>query len=120
MHALIIEDEALVFLLFRDFLSETGFVTFDAATTETKAIEYALRQCPDIIIADYKLAQGTGLDAVNAICRKTPVPVIFVTATPHLLGKTPAGSVVLKKPTTEDQFRAAYETVMKSRPANGL
>lgn len=112
MHALIIEDEALGYLSVRDLLADIGFLTFDAATTEAHAISYAERKAPDLIIADYQLATGTGVDAVNAICTRTPAPVLFVTATPDLVTQRIADAIVLSKPYEESAFLKACAQVM--------
>lgn len=112
MHALIIEDEALGYLSVRDLLADLGFVTFDAATTEAHAISYAERKAPDLIIADYRLATGTGVDAVTAICARKPTPVLFVTATPDLVTQRIEGAIVLSKPYEENAFLKACTQVM--------
>lgn len=98
MHALIIEDHALVALLLRDCLRDLGYESFDVADGETKAIEAAETKWPDLIIADDKLAEGTGAEAVKAIRLKGRVPVVFASAEPERLVEADPGAIVITKP----------------------
>lgn len=102
MHALIIEDESLIAMLIEDSLRQCGFTSFDVAVSEIAAVASAKQRCPDLITADVELHPGSGIDAVNAICIGSPIPVIFVTGTPHQVhDRMPLHRLILKpfKPT---------------------
>ena len=81
MHALIIEDEPIIAIAIEDNLRALGYASVDFAVTEADALEAAKRQCPDLITADVRLADGCGIAAVEAICSERTVPVVFVTST---------------------------------------
>ena len=83
MHALIIEDEALIAILIEDCLRGSGFTSFDVAASCEDAIASASRKCPDLITAHVELDPGCGIDAVSAICSDSPIPVVFVTGSSH-------------------------------------
>ncbi len=81
MHALIIETESLVALMIENVLEESGFHTFAFATTAEEAINAAGERCPDLIVADVDLRLGCGIEAVESICSRKPIPVIFASET---------------------------------------
>ena len=80
MHALIIEDEALIAMTIEEVLRDCGFASLDTAISTEEAIACARRACPDLITADANLKPGSGMEAVNSICTSPSIPVIFVTA----------------------------------------
>ena len=98
MHALIIEDEALIAIAIEDVLRETGFTSFDFATSVDAAVAAAARSCPDLITADVRLAPGCGIDAVEAICSERPIPVIFITASALEVHERCPDHIVVTKP----------------------
>jgi CheY-like chemotaxis protein len=65
MHALIIEDQPLIAMMIEEELAEQGYTTFDVATRQADAVQLAVKRCPDLITADYKLIEGTGINAVR-------------------------------------------------------
>ena len=103
MHALIIEDDALIGLHLRFVLEEVGFSSFDHANTQAEAIILCRLHRPDFITADVRLAKGSGIDAVDEIAREFgPIPVVFVTGNAGLLsGRT---DPIFRKPFSEEQF----------------
>ena len=78
MHALVIEDNFLIATQIEDGLSVLGYETFDLVDTESAAIDATRIRCPDLITADDRLASGTGLAAVHAICAEQVIPVVFI------------------------------------------
>lgn len=78
-HVLIIEDEILLAFSVEEALRNLGYLTFDIVTSAPDAIEAAEQKCPDLIIADHQLIDGTGVGAVKAICADQSIPVVFVT-----------------------------------------
>ena len=68
MHALIIEDEALIAMAIEDALLTCGFTSFEVAASAQDAMAAAARKCPDLITADVELRPGSGIDAVQSIC----------------------------------------------------
>ena len=98
MHALIIEDEAMIALAIEGILRDCGFVSFDFACSVEEAVAAAERRCPDLITSDVRLAPGSGIDAVESICADKPIPVIFITGTPADVQARLPGQVILHKP----------------------
>ena len=97
MHALIIEDEFFVIAAVEAALRQIGFTSFDDANTVREAVAAAERQCPDLIVANHHLIDGTGTDAVLAICSGQNIPVVFVTANgPEVAARVPDAIVVPK------------------------
>lgn len=111
MHALIIEDEPMIALVIEDYLRERGFHSVDIAATEAQAVESGARRCPDLITSDVRLAHGCGIAAVQAICSRHSVPVLFITAIPAEVGDRFPGATVLAKPFTPDDLAAALMRV---------
>lgn len=98
MHALIIEDEVLVADCIEQALYPLGYRSFDIAFSAGEAVAAAGRRCPDLITADLRLVDGTGIDAVLEICADRPIPVVFVTGNgTEILSRLPE-AVVVDKP----------------------
>lgn len=113
LHALIIEDHKLVAALIEDCLKELGFLSFDIADGHADAVAAALRNIPDLIIADDKLVEGTGLGAVTAIRQTRSVPVVFASAEPERVLALEPEAITISKPFSIDQFKAAVATAMR-------
>jgi DNA-binding response OmpR family regulator len=107
MHALIIEDEPLIAMGIEDALRDSGYTSFDFATCVEGAVSAASRRCPDLITSDVMLKPGNGIDAVEAICGRVSIPVIFITSSPEQVQeRLPAYSVV-RKPFSHSDVTAA-------------
>lgn len=98
MHALIIEDEAMIALLIEDQLRAFGCTTIDFAVTEAKAIAAARSRFPDLITSDVGLAEGCGIAAVAAIRRERHLPVIFITSRAREVREQMRDAIILAKP----------------------
>ena len=104
-HALIIEDELLLALAVEEALSQLGYATFAIATSMAQAIEAAERQCPDLIVADHHITDGTGTEAVQSICSEKEIPVVFVTGSePEVRAQLP-DALIVAKPFTLSQLQ---------------
>lgn len=114
MHALIIEDELLIAMTIEGILGECGFTSFDIASSCEEAIRAAELRCPALITADGQLCPGSGIDAVNAICSSTPVPVIFITATPTEVTRRMPHHPLIVKPFTSEAVISTVNLVMKN------
>lgn len=107
MHALIIEDEPLIAMGVEDTLRDCGFTSFEFAASADEAVAAAARKCPDLITADVQLAPGCGITAVQEICSKRPVPVIFITGSCDEVRIRMPGEELIEKPFSVDHIRAA-------------
>lgn len=103
MHALIIEDHAIIGMMIEDELRELGYTSFDFAAEQAMAVDLAMIRPPDLITADEGLSRGSGIEAVRLICAKRPIPVVFVTGNPLPPGMS--GAVSVRKPFRASEFR---------------
>jgi DNA-binding response OmpR family regulator len=103
MHALIIEDEALIAMAIEDALRCCGFTSFDIVASAPEAVAAAETRCPDLITADVELRPGCGITAVQSICSGRPIPVLFITGSPAQVRIRMPGHALVEKP-----FRAAH------------
>jgi CheY-like chemotaxis protein len=122
MHALIIEDQFIVATLVEDVLRDLGYKTFDRVESDAEAIAAAMKRCPELITADQRLTDGTGVNAVRAICNMHPIPVVFVTGYPGEVLELVPDAVVIAKPFAvrtlrEAVLQAKIDTVPPRRAA---
>lgn len=113
MHALIIEDDYLIGRTIEDVLSGIGFSTFSFARSQDAAVAAAASQRPDLITADLRLLPGDGIEAVEIICAKRPIPVIFITGFADDAEERLDGAVVVHKPVQEKELAAAVAQVLR-------
>lgn len=113
---MIIEDEAIIATDLESIVAEMGHAVTGIARTETRALDLAAEEKPDLILSDIQLAdQSSGIDAVNRILeRDGDLPVIFITAYPErlLTGEGPEPAFLISKPYTELQVRSAVSQAM--------
>jgi DNA-binding response OmpR family regulator len=107
MHALIIEDEPLIACQIEDVLRDHGFVTIDFAETFSRAVAQAAKRAPDLITADVNLAEGSGIDAVEAITTLIAPRVVFVTASVADVRHRLPQATVVPKPFSAAALRRA-------------
>ena len=108
-HALVIEDFPIIAMSIQDELADMGFSAAIAAT-EAEAVALAEERCPDLIIADLRLAQGCGIEAVRRICRDRPIAVIFMSGDLDAVGGGATGEAgFLSKPFTSSALRSSID-----------
>ena len=109
---LILDDEAIILMGLRVLLESWGYEVFSATSIDQAVQRVAGRtRMPDLIIADYRLADGkTGPEAIEAICGVAgpAIPAIILT------GDTAAGVLdrvesqgfsILHKPVAANDLR---------------
>ena len=111
MHALIIEDESIIAMAIEDALRGCGFTSFDVAVSADEAVSAAERTCPDLITADVELRPGCGITAVQSICSKQPIPVIFITGRPGEVRIRMPGHPLVEKPFHADRIKEAITSM---------
>jgi two-component system, response regulator PdtaR len=107
MHALIIEDEFLVAISIEDSLQALGFTSFETTGTEAGAVAAAQIQMPDLITADVRLANGSGIAAIEAILQQRPVPVVFITGNVEMVQERMPDAIVVQKPFQDETLHSA-------------
>ena len=115
MHALIIEDEALIAMAIEDALRGCGFTSFDVAVSAEVAVKAAACRCPDLITADVELRPGCGIAAVQSICSEQPIPVLFITGSPGEVRIRMPGHAMVEKPFSTDHTLATIKLTLESR-----
>lgn len=111
MHALIIEDNALITAQLADELSKRGF-SVDCAATCSEAIERAFKHRPDLITVDHWLVGESGISAIRKICANRPIPVVYVVALPDLVLAEVPHAVIVQKPFTLRDLDKAIAAVL--------
>lgn len=114
MHALIIEDDYLIAQSMRDRLEALGFAEFSFARSEDAAVFGAHPNDIDLIIADVRLLPGDGVRAVNAICAKRDIPVVFVTGYADELKDRVPNATVVQKPVKEEELAVAVRKIVRN------
>jgi CheY-like chemotaxis protein len=101
LHALIIEDEFMIATVIEYVLRDCGFDSFDIASSKDSAIAAAQSRRPDLITADVTLETGCGMEAVDTICARPSIPVIFITGSAAQVRTQVSNHAVLDKPFSE-------------------
>ena len=113
MHALLVEDEALVALIAEEALAGLGFHV-SAASTAAEALESFERQRPDLAVIDIGLPDMRGDELARAIRDKAPDLAIIMASgydAADVAGRF-AGDQrlsVVSKPYTEGDLAAAID-----------
>jgi CheY-like chemotaxis protein len=97
-HALIIEDQNVFAQLIEDELRELGYESVEIVATEEDAIASAAKRCPDLITVDQRLSNGSGVEAIRAICSERRIPFVFITSYRNEVREALPEAVVLGKP----------------------
>lgn len=112
---LIIEDEPLISSHIAMIVEDMGHrVAATAITAAEAAVAYDQHR-PDLVLSDVQLADGsTGIEAVDAILRFGPVPVIFITSFPEMLltGERPEPVFLISKPFREEALKTAISQAL--------
>lgn len=116
MHALVIEDDAIIAMMIEDELRDLGYSSVDKASTEEEAIVSVSRRCPDLVTSDGSLLLGSGVTAVRRIRTSCSVPVIFITGDPEHAKRCHPDTQVLAKPFSICQLVAAVEQARPVHP----
>lgn len=118
LRVLVIEDETVIALLFAEVITEMGHEVCASAATEADAIAAAERCQPELIIADVRLREGSGIVAVNNILQSGFVPHLFVSGDVVERKSLNPSAGILQKPFYETQLVRAIERAID--PANIL
>ena len=84
-----------------------GLDLFDIASSSHTAIAAARFRRPDLVTADVRLKPGSGIDAVEAIRSRSPIPVIFITASAREVRARLADHAVIDKPFSQETLTYA-------------
>jgi len=76
---LVVEDEAGIVRLVRDYLERAGF-TVASASTAADALASMRARRPALVVLDLGLPDRDGLDVARDLCRVADVPIVMLTA----------------------------------------
>ena len=113
---LIVDDEAKILRLARDYFEHAGF---EVLTTETgtDALAAARQARPDLIVLDLGLPDLDGLDVTRALRKESNVPLIMLTArgdeSDKLVGLELGADDYLTKPFSPKELVARVRAVLR-------
>ncbi len=112
---LVVEDNALIGMLYLELLTEMGHMVCAIETTHTEAVTAAALYKPDLMIVDATLGQGSGVSAVEEILRARFVPHIFVSGDAEAVQEIKPRAIVLQKPFREPDLARAIQIALTQR-----
>lgn len=98
LNVLVVEDDALIGMLFVDALAAMGHDVCAIEATEADAVAAAARYKPDLMIVDAQLRDGSGVSAVEEIVRTGWVPHVFVSGETSTIQALRPDAIVIQKP----------------------
>jgi CheY-like chemotaxis protein len=98
LRVLVMEDNALIGMLYADLLIEMGHTVCAIEATESEAVAAATLHKPDLMIVDGALSEGTGVSAVEKILRTGFVPHVFISGDAASIQAVRPGATALQKP----------------------
>lgn len=113
---LIIEDEAKIARLARDYLEKGGYRTFTAADGPTGLAAFR-HERPDLVVLDLNLPGMDGLDVSRAMRRESTIPIIMLTAraeeTDRLIGLELGADDYITKPFSPRELVLRVKAVLR-------
>ncbi len=117
---LVVDDEARIVKLVRDYLERAGFDVIAAPGGEA-ALRLARRQQPDLVVLDLMLPGVDGLDVCRRLRRESGVPIIMLTArveeADRIVGLELGADAYVTKPFSPGELVARVRATL--RRANG-
>jgi two-component system, response regulator PdtaR len=115
LRILIVEDEAMIAMLYVEVLAGLGHETTAVARTEDEAVSAARTFRPDLMLVDHHLRDGSGIVAMDRILAEGFIPHVFVSGDPAG-GGPDENPVCLQKPFNEAQLVAAIAAALRRQP----
>lgn len=113
---LIIEDDAKIRMLLREYLEGNGFQVL-TLSDGNNALDFIISESPDILILDIMLPGKDGLEVLREIRQKSSIPVIMLTAkgedADRIVGLELGADDYLPKPFNPRELLARMRAVMR-------
>ncbi|HEV8316343.1 MAG TPA: response regulator transcription factor [Vicinamibacterales bacterium] len=113
---LVVDDEARIAEICRDYLQRAGFKVITASSGED-ALSLARARRPDLIVLDLRLPGMDGLDVTRALRKQSNVPIIMLTArveeSDKLIGLELGADDYLTKPFSPRELVARVRAVFR-------
>ena len=117
---LVVEDEAGIARLIKDYLERAGFAVVGAADGDS-ALHSARAARPDLVVLDLGLPKRDGLDVTRELRRLSDVPIIVVTArgeeTDRIVGLELGADDYMVKPFSPKELVARVRAVVRRTEA---
>jgi two-component system alkaline phosphatase synthesis response regulator PhoP len=117
---LVVDDEAKIVQIARDYLEHAGFSVL-AAADGAAAIDLALSRHPDLIVLDIGLPAVDGLDVTRAVRKYGDTPIIMLTArgeeSDKLVGLELGADDYIVKPFSPKELVARVRAVLRRAEA---
>ncbi len=117
---LVVDDEAKILKLARDYLEHAGFTVL-TARDGTAALAMARSDKPNLIVLDLGLPDVDGLDVARALRKESNVPIIMLTARDEeadkLVGLELGADDYLTKPFSPKELVARIRAVLRRAEA---
>ena len=112
LRVLVVEDDILIGTLLAETLGAMGYDVCAIETTETGAVIAAARCCPDLMIVDARLRDGSGISAVEGILRTGWVPHVFMSGEISTIQALRPGAIVIQKPFRDMELNRAIQRAL--------
>jgi CheY-like chemotaxis protein len=109
LRVLVAEDDALIALLLAELLAGMGHEVCARVATESEAVIAAAHYKPDLMIVDAGLRGGSGISAVEEICRTGPLAHVFISGDAERVRLRQPDAVVVRKPFRQAELARAIE-----------
>jgi two-component system, response regulator PdtaR len=117
LNVLVVEDDALIGMLFADVLAAMGHDVCAIEATEADAVAAAARYKPDLMIVDAQLRDGSGVSAVEEILRTGWVPHVFVSGETSGIHALRPDAIVIQKPFRDADLNRAIQRALDAAPS---
>lgn len=112
LRVLVVEDDALIGMLFADVLMAMGHAVCAIEATEAGAVAAAARYRPDLLIVDAGLRGGSGVSAVDQILRTGFIPHVFVSGEISRILALKPEAIVIEKPCRDVDLERAIQRAL--------
>jgi two-component system, response regulator PdtaR len=112
LRVLVVEDDVLIAMLLTEMLAGMGHDVCATAATEAEAVIAAAHYRPDLMIVDAGLGRGSGVSAVEEICRAGPLAHVFISGDAERVRLRHPDAVVVRKPFRQAELVRAIEIAL--------
>jgi DNA-binding response OmpR family regulator len=112
------EDDAMIAMLLADIFTAMGHDVCAIEATKAGAVAAAVRCRPDLMIADARLGDESGVAAVEEILRTGFVPHVFVSGDISTVRALKPSAVAIQKPFSESDLVRAMQRALGGAAAS--
>jgi DNA-binding response OmpR family regulator len=112
LRILVVEDDATIGIMVAEILEDMGHEVSAIVATEADAVTAAARCRPNLLIVDAWLGDGSGVSAVEKICRTEFVPHLFLSGDILGVKALRPDAVVVEKPFRQADLALAIQRAL--------